>query len=657
VTQGPLRPPSFLRKLYRKYVFSSLSAFTAAVISFGTLSAGQQSTPMPSESQGAKSTKRIHSRGLQNGSAGPLNSGPIIFLPPQGHYDDGDTFPAVAVADINGDGKLDLIVSDNVGVGVFFGNGDGTFQPVKNDVGPLQGVAIAVADVNDDGNLDVLLADGCQVSCEKRGVVVLLGNGDGTFKPGRYFTSGGYFSYAIAIADVNGDGKLDVVVSNQCPDSNCSANGTIAVLLGRGNGTFEPPVIYDSGGNPGAVVIADVNRDGEPDIVLSNTCSNLIGPPVCTANSLGVLLGNGDGTFQKVRTFPAGGYMTNSIAVADFNGDGKLDIVAANLCSSLASCNGLGGSVDILLGNGNGTFQKAVPIDTVEQQPAAIFAADVNGDGKLDLVAAGCGDCLFLNGVVTVLLGNGDGTFQRTSYPVNRLIGAFAVADVNRDSKPDLVLTQSCPSTQCGGESLKVMLNNNGTPATATSIVSSKNPVVNGPLTFRASVAAESSEALGGTVTFADAYQNFATVKLVDNQASFTAKNEKTVLNSVGNNPITATYSGVFHTAEGSRSATLLEDAKLATDTKLATSGSPSDLAQPVGFTATMISNSAVPPDGELVKFYDGTTFLGSASLTNGQATFTTSKLSAQTHRIRATYVGDLDFASSSGYVTQVVDH
>ena len=70
-----------------------------------------------------------------------------------------------------------------------------------------------------------------------------------------------------------------------------------------------------------------------------------------------------------------------------------------------------------------------------------------------------------------------------------------------------------------------------------------------------------------------------------------------------------------------------------------------------------MISNSAVPPDGELVKFYDGTTFLGSASLTNGQATFTTSKLSAQTHRIRATYVGDLDFASSSGYVTQVVDH
>ncbi len=172
------------------------------------------------------------------------------------------------------------------------------------------------------------------------------------------------------------------------------------------------------------------------------------------------------------------------------------------------------------------------------------------------------------------------------------------------------------------------MLNNRGAPATTISLTSSKNPV---PLfttvTYTATVAGGSGGTLSGTVTFADGSAPIKTVTLSANQAKYS-----TTYTTAGNHLMTATYSGVFHTDEGSRSVTLTENAVDPTTTALATSGSPTFVGQPVTFTATVTSKYGAIPNGDLVKFYDGSTLLASVALSGGKATFATSKLKAKSH-------------------------
>jgi VCBS repeat protein/IPT/TIG domain-containing protein len=168
------------------------------------------------------------------------------------------------------------------------------------------------------------------------------------FAPAVAYGSGGYGAVAVASADVNGDGKLDLLVANECATS-CASGvaGSVSVLLGNGDGTFQPAVAYASGGyQTSAVVVADVNGDGKPDLLVANECSD----SACRDyGTIGVLLGNGDGTFRTAMTFEAGGGYALSLAVADVNGDGKPDVVAAS-----------GENAAVLLGNGDGTFQTAV---------------------------------------------------------------------------------------------------------------------------------------------------------------------------------------------------------------------------------------------------------------------------------------------------------
>ena len=218
----------------------------------------------------------------------------------------------MAVADVNSDGKLDIVVAnsepfgDTGVVGVLLGNGDGTFQPVTTfGSGQAGATSVAVADVNRDGKADLIVAYLCGSSCSGEGglVGVLLGNGNGTFQAVVTYASGGVFSYSIAVADMNGDGKPDLVAANLCPinDPFCggigSPDGTAGVLLGNGDGTFQSAVAYDSGGvYPISVAVEDVNGDGKPDLLLANDNSGTIG----------LLLGNGDGTFQPAATFTSG---------------------------------------------------------------------------------------------------------------------------------------------------------------------------------------------------------------------------------------------------------------------------------------------------------------------------------------------------------------
>jgi hypothetical protein len=327
-----------------------------------------------------------------NGELGVLlGKGDGTFRSPMTYSSAGDNTRTVAVADVNGDGKPDLVVTNSESSGlvaVLLGRGDGTFRPAVNySSGGEFPFSVAVADVNGDGKPDLLLAND---NYNTNGTVgVLLGNGDGTFQQAVAYNSGGYQAFSVTAADVNGDGKIDVVVANLCSDINCVNPSSVGVLLGNGNGTFQSAAAYSSGAYQAfSIAVADLNHDGNPDLVVANECGNI---KCGQEGTVGVLLGKGNGNFHSVVSYASGGYSTSSLAVADVNGDGIPDLLTANHCSTKCTWNsGYPGSVGVLLGNGDGTFNAAVTFGSGGSQPYAVTAADVNGDGQPDLIVTNC---------------------------------------------------------------------------------------------------------------------------------------------------------------------------------------------------------------------------------------------------------------------------
>jgi hypothetical protein len=593
------------------------------------------------------------------GSAAPSNTGPMdsgtpLFLPGAA-YDShfGELTDSVVVGDINRDGKPDLLVGSYfcsptcfVGrVNILLGNGDGTFLDegtgLYETAGP--GARLAIADVNADGKLD-MLASGCaDRNCSTGVVTVRTGNGDDSFSGANVFGTGAVFPSSPAVADLNGDGKRDLVVAN-CDFGCQGGNGTVGVLLGNGDATFQTAVTYGTGGVAAHQVrIADVNGDGKRDLIVANACTSSANCPF-SPGSVSILLGNGDGTFQPAVAYGSGGDDAFSIAVADVNGDGKLDVLVTNSYADTGCC--LDGPLGVLLGNGDGTFQPVITYNLgVRIQQIAV--ADVNRDGKRDLVAR-------TDHGLMVLLGNGDGTFQAPVFNNTGGFGAggIAIADVNGDGRPDVMVTNKCfKSTNCSHGSVGIFLNNTGPHSpTTTSLVSNVNPAaVNQQVDYTATVTNQSGGPLTGTVTFKHG-TSATTVKLVGDQAVY-----RVTYSGSGTHLITATYSGDTANAT-STSATLTEYVGLApTTTTLTTSGSPSHVGQPVTFTAAVKWTYGTVPDGELVTFFKGTTMIGTGTTASGVAKFTTSSLTVGTHTIKATYAGDAEFKPSTGKVTQVV--
>ncbi len=298
-----------------------------------------------------------------------------------------------------------------------------------------------VADFNGDGKPDLAYTFTVFSQGVAEGWVgITLGNGDGTFQPQVSFrTSQSANSSAeptgLVAADLNGDGKLDLAVVNTYAPL-YPPTPTIGVLLGNGDGTFQPSTEFAAGATISpqivpTIIAADFNGDGKPDLAVVNSDS-----------TISLLLGNGDGSFQPLTALPTanGEYMV----AGDFNGDGKLDLVV------------LGSVIEVYLGNGDGTFQLLPTTLPIEKGPTALYAADFNGDGKLDLVVVNyCGtdaNCLS-PGTISVLLGNGDGTFQgAVDYTTGYHANTAAIGDVNNDGKLDIVVSSVCgisPPGEC----------------------------------------------------------------------------------------------------------------------------------------------------------------------------------------------------------------
>jgi hypothetical protein len=487
-----------------------------------------------------------------------------LFGIAQAYRSGGSDASSVAVGDVNGDGKLDLVVanqcsdSDNCPeggtVGVLLGNGDGTFQAVHNySSGGQLANFVALADVNGDGKLDVLVANlctNCFNSSDDQGRLgVLLGNGDGTFQTVHAFNSGGYGTRALAAADVNGDGKLDLVVANFCGGDPGCHRGTVGVLLGNGDDTFQTAQTYDSAGyGPESVAVADVNRDGKLDLVVTDMCP--IDNFSCQKGGVvGVLLGNGDGTFQTAQTYNSGGFFASAVAVADINGDSKLDLLVTNWCvqgkSACFNDHTGSGVIGVLLGNGDGTFQKAQRYGSGGYGAGSIAIADANGDGKLDLLVANETSTNRTTGDVMagILLGNGDGTFQKAerygSGGYNTGGGAIAAADVSGDGKLDLLVANKCfpefgECNHAGG--VAVFL---ARYTTTTNLSSSLNPSNYGHTVTLTAAVTSPGPTPAGRVNFMDGTTKLGTARLSDGMAKLT----KSKL-AVGTHPITAEYLG-----------------------------------------------------------------------------------------------------------------
>ena len=338
----------------------------------------------------------------------------------------GGAATAIATGDFNNDGKLDVItglsgINGAACVSIHLGNGDGTFQPQLLFGTAEFPASIAVADFNGDGKLDWVA-----VSNQTKNVVVALGRGDGTFLASRNFPTGNTPTWA-AVADFNNDGNPDLVVPN-------TGDGNAIVLLGNGDGTFRTASTLSTSRtmNPVYVVTGDFNNDGNPDIIELNSPGGFADPCYGTQFScLTVFLGKGDGTFQTPTVIGTGTGSVGLIVAGDFNGDGRLDLAA------MANSTGPNPEVLILLGNGDGTFRALPPLPTGGQGIAWAAAGDVNKDGKLDLVVSD-----YYAGHVLIFPGKGDGTFQAPlTLTANLGVAGIALGDFNGDGNPDLVVS------------------------------------------------------------------------------------------------------------------------------------------------------------------------------------------------------------------------
>jgi FG-GAP-like repeat len=349
------------------------------------------------------------------------NTVSVLLANPDGSYAAKVDYPVgnapvqLVAADFNSDGKIDLAVvnsRDNT-VSVLLGVGDGTFQAQVTYPTGAMPVAIATADFNGDNKPDLAIANQTDGTLS-----IFFGNGDGTFTLDTPAIAVGTTPFAIFASDMNGDGRADLLVLN----GTINTSATLQLLINNGNGSFGTPSVLLSNEALGSMAVGDLNNDGLPDIAVS----------VFNTDQISILLGNGAGGFQTtpLDTTNSLGSGPQDVTLGDFNHDGNLDIAVYNYYF-----------VAVYLGNGDGTFQSPVrggiPATTVLPMMAV---GDFNNDGLLDLAVVIQDD-----NAVAVFLGNGDGSFasrKDITLPASGGMAGAVVADLNGDGKQDLAIAQ-----------------------------------------------------------------------------------------------------------------------------------------------------------------------------------------------------------------------
>jgi Bacterial Ig-like domain (group 3)/FG-GAP-like repeat len=492
--------------------------------------------------------------------------------------------------------------------------------------------AIAVADLAGDGKLDLILTDGGSYGGGE--VIVLRGNGDGTFQPAEPYGVGGLYNSPPVLVDLNGDHKLDLAMSiGMCEAFN--SQSCVGVMLGNGDGTFQTAIRYSLPG-VGAMSLAtgDVNGDDIPDLLVASQCGKF-----CTVNGGGInlLLGNGDGTFQQAIFYGSGG-TTTWVGTADLRNKHHLDMVAA-------SRNGNIGTAAVLLNN-RSSGSTATSAQVASSVNPSVFGQNVTFTATISSTAgkpANGERVTFTNGMSFLGVGrlnNGVASFTTSSLP-----GAVASVRAIYNGDAKFAGTAAPPIAQ-------VVKATTGQTSTVTDLLSSANPSVQGKtLTFSATVSPQQGAGTPtGKVTFLDGGAILCTRSLGHDGSNCAGS-----ALAPGTHSIRAVYLG-NSTYDISTSATISQVVLAASTTSLTSTPNPSTSGESVVFTATVTSSIGAPPDGETIAFKRGTTVIGTGTLSGGSATFTTSTLPVGTIGITAAYAGDTSFAgSTSKLLKQVV--
>jgi predicted small lipoprotein YifL len=390
--------------------------------------------------------------------------------------------------------------AQNAGVTVFLGSTGGQLRPGANYGTGGQLASVAVGDFNRDGNADIVAAD-----ASTGNVNVFLGNGDGTFQQPQLFPSAPNGANAIVVADFNADGYPDVAVVGY-PSG-------VYLLLNDGTGNFHASIVSALNDDAWAIAAGDLNADGIPDLVI----------PHFVPNTFSVLLGNGDGTFRALPDFTNGTVDLGGVTLRDLNGDGNLDLTFTTMQG-----------VAVAFGNGDGTFQAPSVYDASHgsqlSEGGSLVLADLNADGILDIAFTNTG-----LQTVDILLGNGDGTFGSLSeFPAGAMPFDLIAADLNGDGSTDIAtISLLYPG-------ITTFLNYEGA---TISLTATPNPASYGqPVFLKASVTATLSagSTLAGAVTFLD------NGVALGSSSPDTNGNAELVLSalSIGAHTLTAVYSG-----------------------------------------------------------------------------------------------------------------